>query len=1375
MTKPKPSTAGDDNDADAIVQDDIEIENANENENENNSDENNSDEFDYIFGFGSIMNRGTHGENLLPGVAVVLSCDFGYERQWNFRSSTGFTALGVTYKKKKVQGNSDNHDQKTTATGGMDINGVLFRVTQAMIPVFDRREVGYEKGCLEWGGEPMAEQFLETTGGWSTYFLNDTPSSRRPWLYRKDYSTIDRLLQKHASKTFFGDRKHPEEFASAFHKRMKGTWGLPRRNANFTGRETELQGLRGRFSGTTAQHWPSSPTKQHQQQQQQQGVVKVEVAGMGGVGKTQLVTEYCYRHFPTDYGLVVWLNAESAEALVADYRQLLMDLAQETASSGVMGVANASVNATTNTTLKPTGAGASVAGAAATTTPTTTTTSSSAGAGATPTGDTDEIVREVKTRLFRSQVPWLLVFDNLEDRSLLDIFVPRGAGRTGHILVTTRLVFEMEWDNTNYYDGENKNGGDQDRITGCCGGGRSLLLGCFHPDESVELLRRAAGAANVGGTANQTAATTIASKLGHLPLALGMAAAYMLRCDVPCVEYLERYQSSEASGSRTPSPSLSMSMLRHGTLLPDYSLSVASSLSLSLVAIEQESSVAHDMLRLLCFLGPEQITKPLLRRLMSSENEAQLREASRTRERMQRSESIRALRLSLLVSCGIAVAGLATAVAAGRNRSNNTAAARGVAWRNGAFAAAASLSTASSAWFVASKSRLASNNNSSSNNNNNECPMTERKHGPGKPVTFPSQSAFSATIYEDADSVWNILKSYSLLTVKEGKGSMHRLLAQALRQSQTERDYQRNFRVSLHAMRVMWTFRADEPDTWKVSLPVLDHVKSVVSHIESSSSSSSSLHDSNFDDSSRRDDYDDRLTAGILSIEAGVYSAMALNAFLDAQQSFDLAVSIFDNTTAGDRTQRSVLQKARAEALLELGRVFRYQGKFDESERSLTEARTIYEHHQKRSDPDAGNRIAETLHELGVLEVKKHNLDSATEFLELSLDMRQRNSTCMHMRTVAAGHPDSSNAAHSAATLHQLAAIMVARKPPQLERAKILLQEALGLSRQIGQRAATLKQLARVTIRQGFLDRAERYLEQALDLYMELYGENNKNHINIAAVKFQQGALARQREQWEQAGLHFAACLVIRRNVYAYAKPVGAEDEENPTHLEISCVLHEIARVGFAQSYFTQAIATLQAERSILKRLEETSEHHTEKIYQGRMTNLTWLRKCAKEIGDEDMATAFSNERSEVKASFATGTKPGDGGYNDGGIARQKQTPFDGCSTSTSLQHAAMSCRLATRKLVLERDTNGSKLANLNRALSLLSDELQLSPSGSIKEAATRFRSELLEWKDQPNSRRRAPLLEACDVLRNVFRANGLQVNDSISSRRSRIQLHAVC
>lgn len=429
------------------------------------------DEYEYIFGFGSIMNTATHApwlqtsdnnrgnrkkkasslstSSVLPGVVVTLTKEFGYKRRWNFRSSTGFTALGVS-----------KADSLQTAS---DINGVLFQVSKAMMPGFDRREVGYEKvaipleclrfeppfhdddeeeadshynsslcykqlnassrlwlyiplrsstkpadenhpllqsyvdtvlqGCLEWGGERMADIFIQTTGGWSTYFLNDTPSSRRPWLFRKDYSTIDRLLQKYAAKTHFGDRKHPEEFSSAFHRRMKGTWSIPRRNKNFTGRERALRDLRARFSDGSE----NANGSLHQ------SVVKIEVAGMGGVGKTQLVTEFCYRQYPSEYGLVVWLNAETAESLVADYRQLLLDLAQEDAPE------IATHNDTTGSSSSPS-------------------TSTNISIGADTEQETDEIVREVKTRLFRSQVPWLLVFDNLEDRKLLKNFAPRGAG-----------------------------------------------------------------------------------------------------------------------------------------------------------------------------------------------------------------------------------------------------------------------------------------------------------------------------------------------------------------------------------------------------------------------------------------------------------------------------------------------------------------------------------------------------------------------------------------------------------------------------------------------------------------------------------------------------------------------------------------------------------------------------------------------------------------------------------------------------------------------------------------------------------------------------------------------------------------------------------
>jgi hypothetical protein len=243
-------------------------------------------------------------------------------------------------------------------------------------------------------------------------------------------------------------------------------------------------------------------------------------------GKTQICIEYCYRYVPSYYGLVIWLHAPSAESIAAGYRQLMAD--------------------TTGVDVKD--------------------------------KDTDEVVAEVKARLFRSKVPWLLVFDNLEDQSLLEKFVPNGG--TGHVLVTTRLV---NTDNVDF--------GDQ-----------TMILGCFNASESVELLCRAAGKQNISGSAHIKAANDLADLLGHLPLALGMAAAYMRMCDVDASEYLARYVKSETG----------LTHLGHEA--------VASSLSLSLEAIKTENPIAWEALRLLAWLGPDQITKKLLRSLLAAKN-----------------------------------------------------------------------------------------------------------------------------------------------------------------------------------------------------------------------------------------------------------------------------------------------------------------------------------------------------------------------------------------------------------------------------------------------------------------------------------------------------------------------------------------------------------------------------------------------------------------------------------------------------------------------------------------------------------------------------------------------------------------------------------
>jgi hypothetical protein len=287
------------------------------------------------------------------------------------------------------------------------------------------------QGCLQWGGESMAEVFIQTTHHWSSFFLNDTPSSRRPWLFRKQYTVIDQLLLANADRTKFSDRRHPEEFSKAFLHHMRGTWSLPPRNKVFTGRDAQLGEMHAKL---VAQR-----TENH-------GLAKLEVVGMGGVGKTSLCIEYCYRYFPSYYGLVVWLSAQGAEAITFGYKQLMAD--------------TIGVDVTEKTT--------------------------------------EDVLAEVKTRLFRSKVPWLLIFDNLEDSSLLDKFLPHG-GSQGHVLVTTRMV------DAECVDSEHQ----------------TMVLGCLSPAESVLLLSRSAGKQNISGDDHLNAAKELAVRLGHLPLALG--------------------------------------------------------------------------------------------------------------------------------------------------------------------------------------------------------------------------------------------------------------------------------------------------------------------------------------------------------------------------------------------------------------------------------------------------------------------------------------------------------------------------------------------------------------------------------------------------------------------------------------------------------------------------------------------------------------------------------------------------------------------------------------------------------------------------------------------------------------------------------------
>jgi hypothetical protein len=197
--------------------------------------------------------------------------------------------------------------------------------------------------------------------------------------------------------------------------------------------------------------------------------------------------------------------------------------------------------------------------------------------------------------------------------------------------------------------------------------------------------------------------------------------------------------------------------------------------------------------------------------------------------------------------------------------------------------------------------------------------------------------------------------------------------------------------------------------------------------------------------------------------------------------------------------------------------------------------------------------------------------------------------------------------------------------------------------------------------------------------------------------------------------LHFSECLRARKHVYAFSQG---------QHLEVSTVLHELGCVAFAQGRIAKANEMLRDEKAILDQLNVTMQ--SERLFHARMTNLTWLRKCAKGMGDEEEVRQITSQRTHLK----------------------KQNKLKACQTqqvgSLPLQRAALSCRSVARQYALAN--TGKK--ELDVALASLGREIEKAHSSFMKEAAWTFYRTISEALAQNNMERHAAILEACDDLR---------------------------
>jgi tetratricopeptide (TPR) repeat protein len=250
------------------------------------------------------------------------------------------------------------------------------------------------------------------------------------------------------------------------------------------------------------------------------------ISGLGGIGKTQTALEYAYC-YGTNYNAVFWIRADSITSLTTSMIELagLLELPERYEQD-------------------------------------------------------QNIIVQAVLRWLRLHPGWLLIYDNIDDLSIAEPFLPKAG--SGHILLTTRA---------------HALGGIAQRLD----------IQKMEPEIGALLLLRRAGllalqaALDTANPDNQSIARSISEELDGLPLALDQAGAYIK--EAPCLlsDYLTRYQNRRGDILR-----------ERGSFDQEYPAAVATTWSLSFEKLQQASPAATELLTFCAFLAPDSIPEKLL-------------------------------------------------------------------------------------------------------------------------------------------------------------------------------------------------------------------------------------------------------------------------------------------------------------------------------------------------------------------------------------------------------------------------------------------------------------------------------------------------------------------------------------------------------------------------------------------------------------------------------------------------------------------------------------------------------------------------------------------------------------------------------------------
>ncbi|GCF07108.1 helix-turn-helix domain-containing protein [Dictyobacter arantiisoli] len=255
------------------------------------------------------------------------------------------------------------------------------------------------------------------------------------------------------------------------------------------------------------------------------------IHGLGGIGKTQIALEYAYR-YASEYSAAFWIEAETMESVVSALLRIaeLLYLPESKKK------------------------------------------------------EQQHIVVAVQ-RWLVTHSNWLLIWDNLEDLELLQLFLP--PTRQGAILLTTRR-----------------------QALGTLAQGINLM-----PMRQAEGILFVLRRAKVIGPkmeseqiqplvmrmpAEYAAASKLVTEMGGLPLAMDQAGAYIEETGCGFADYLRRYELQHV-----------LLLDRRGSTVSDHPQAVTTTFQLTMEQVEQGQPVAAEILRICALLYAEAIPEEL--------------------------------------------------------------------------------------------------------------------------------------------------------------------------------------------------------------------------------------------------------------------------------------------------------------------------------------------------------------------------------------------------------------------------------------------------------------------------------------------------------------------------------------------------------------------------------------------------------------------------------------------------------------------------------------------------------------------------------------------------------------------------------------------